>query len=347
MRPKKLWIVAGVLLVMTGGTLWLFGGNSPQDRLSQEDCTSYEQYDEKGGSCYYDCETDEECAAIEQKINAELDSYFEGSQAKVAPTKPKPQPAVEQPQNTNDQPTKQYTLEETGSDTRGKVYTVTTSQELSPQPSSRDAELWQLFTRVASKQTISERLLTFEVFDDANNDSAASVWQSQDNSAKWHMNVNAAFMDDRKDLIHTMVHEFGHIVTLNTTQVERVSGSCPRLEIPEGCTKAGSYLANFESRFWAKYGSSVPGNYGDNQDEVTTFYQGKEDAFVTEYAATNPIEDLAETWAYFVLRAKPADTSEKSQKIISLYDYPELLQLRDRIRANVGNELTQRNLLKR
>ena len=77
------------------------------------------------------------------------------------------------------------------------------------------------------------------------------------------------------------------------------------------------------------------------------FYQGKAVSFVTEYAATNPVEDLAETWAHFVLRAKPTDASEKSDKIRSLYDYPELVQTRDRIRANLGDELTRRNLLKR
>ncbi|MFZ1249618.1 MAG: hypothetical protein WAQ24_04855, partial [Candidatus Saccharimonadales bacterium] len=273
---KRQWIIlAATVAVLLIGAGWLFTG-SKDDSLSSADCTSYEQYDAKDGSCYYDCETEEECVAIEQKINDELNGYFEGSKSKVTPTKPKPT-TVEPTPTTPTQPTtpsqpaaptKELTLDDTGSDTKGKVYTVTASQDLTPTPTARDAELWQLFTRVASKQTIGERLLSFEVFSDANNGSAASVWQSQDNPAKWHMNVNAAFMDDKKDLIHTMVHEFGHIVTLNTTQVEQAAGSCPRFEIPEGCTKAGSYLANFEARFWSKYGDSAPANYGENQDEV-------------------------------------------------------------------------------
>lgn len=343
-KRTLLFATLGALLVL-GGVWWQFF------RLNPEDCTSIERYDSVTGSCYYDCTSDQDCAAKAEKVDAELNAYFEGSVAKVVPKKPKaPQqttePSSAQTPSGTGTTDKQYSLSDTGSETNGKVYTVTSTQDLSPTPSARDAELWQLFVRVASKQTIGERLISFEVFDDGNNDSAASVWQSQDNPAKWHMNVNAAFMNDKKDLIHTMVHEFGHIVTLNMTQVERAGGVCPRFEIPEGCTKAGSYLATFEARFWQKYGTGTPANYGENQDEVMQFYQGKETAFVTDYAASNPVEDLAETWAYFVLRARPTDASEKSQKILSLYDYPELVQLRDRIRANVGTELTTRNLIK-
>lgn len=349
MNKKRVAILVVSLLLVSGGVWWQFF------RLSPEDCASLEKYDAFTGSCYYDCTSDDDCAAKAEKIEKELNDYFEGSEAKIVSQKTKnnqeeneaKQSQQAQPAETDGTAQKEYTAESTGSETGGKVYTVTSAQELSPQPSQRDAELWQLFVRVASKQTISERLVSFEVFDDGNNDSAASVWQSQDNPEKWHMNVNAAFMEDKKDLIHTMVHEFGHIVTLNTTQVEQTSGACPRFEIPEGCTKQGSYLASFEQRFWDKYGDETPANYGENQDEVMDFYQGKAVSFVTEYAATNPVEDLAETWAHFVLRAKPTDASEKSDKIRSLYDYPELVQTRDRIRANLGDELTRRNLLKR
>ena len=348
---NKRWTIGVILaVVILAGLYWRQG---TQGNMTMADCTTYEQYDEQNGECYFECDTDAQCASIAAKIDAELNGYFEDSQSKVAPTKPKaqspPQPVPSPTPSESAKPsdTKQLTLDDTGSDTKGKVYTVTVNQALSPGPSRRDAELWKLFSRIAGKQIIAERLLSFEVFEDGANDSAASVWQSDQDPAKWHMNVNAAFADDKKDLIHTMVHEFGHIVTLNTAQVERASGACPRFEIPEGCTKADSYLAAFEVLFWQKYGAHTPANYGESQDEVMQFYQGKEGAFVTEYAATNPVEDLAETWAHFVLRAKPSDVSEKSQKIRFLYNYPALVAERDRIRANLGNELTQRNLLKR
>ncbi|MBP9667487.1 hypothetical protein KBD87_01600, partial [Candidatus Saccharibacteria bacterium] len=225
------------------------------------------------------------------------------------------------------------------------VYTVSTTGQLLPTPTEHDQQLWDLFVRIASIDTINERLASFEIFNDASNDSAASVWQSESNREKWHMNVNAAFEDDQKDLIHTMVHEYGHIVSLNTSQVRTTQGSCPRLELPEGCTKQGSYIDSFNQKFWAQYGTNAPEDYGSDQGQVDAFYNASPDSFVTEYAATNMVEDFAESWAYFVLRSKPSDDSEKSQKIRFMYEFKELVRERDRIRTQIRSDLQRRNLL--
>lgn len=37
-----------------------------------DDCTQYEKYDAEEQTCYYECETDAECDAIEDKIDDEL-----------------------------------------------------------------------------------------------------------------------------------------------------------------------------------------------------------------------------------------------------------------------------------
>lgn len=308
-------------------------------RLSEKDCTSYEKYDSLRGECYFECETDDQCAEIAAKVDAELNKFFDGSQSKVAVNKPVSPPVTEtpasdppspstqppaKPDTTND-PQKTYTAAETGSETNGKIYTVTADQELYPKPSDGDNKLWELFRSIATNQTIKDRLETFEVFNDASNDSAASVWESS-TPGKWHINVNAAFADDRKDLIHTMVHEYGHIVTLDTTQVDKTTGACPVLTVPEGCVKSGSVLAEFHNAFWAGYGSTDGADYSA-------------DRFVSEYAASNTVEDLAETFAYFVLRPKPVGTAVKDQKIQKLYNFQDLVNIRNRIRASLANEL--------
>jgi len=61
------------------------------------------------------------------------------------------------------------------------------------------------------------------------------------------------------------------------------------------------------------------------------------DRFVTDYAATNPGEDIAEVFATFVTQAdQPRGNSIADQKIKLLYDFPELTQLRDKIRQNAN-----------
>ncbi len=123
-----------------------------------------------------------------------------------------------------------------------------------------------------------------------------------------------------------MVHEYGHIVTLDTTQVDKTTGACPVLTVPEGCVKSGSVLAEFHNAFWAGYGSTDAADYSA-------------DRFVSEYAASNSVEDLAETFAYFVLRPKPEGTAVKDQKIQKLYNFQNLVNIRNRIRATLGSEV--------
>lgn len=336
---NKLLLGALVFLV-------IFSGLSLYNRLWPSDCTKYEHYDWATGSCYFDCDTEKQCQALTNKVNQELDGYFEGSQSKLAlpaakpatpnttpaPT-PAPTPTTQQPST----PTKQYTRDETGSETNGTVYTIQSDLSLAPKPNIANQALWDLFRKVAGDTDIKQYLQTFEVFKDGNNDSAASVWASQ-TPGKWHMNVNAAFADDSKDLIHTMVHEYGHIVTLNSTQTSGVSGACPTYAIPEGCTRADSYINQFQRHFWAKYGQDIPAN-GAGQDEVQSFYDAYKSDFVTDYAATNPGEDIAESWAFFVLRAKPVGNTVSDQKVQFFYGYPHLTQLREQIRGRLAGEV--------
>ena len=301
--------------------LSIFSGFTLMNRLWPGDCTHYEDYNWISGSCYFDCDTEKQCQALTEKVNQELDGYFEGSKSKLAP------PVA----------VKQLTREETGSETNGTTYTVQSDLSLAPKPSAPDQRLWDLFRKVAGDTDIRQYLQTFEVFSDTNNGSAASVWASQ-TGGKWHMNVNAAFAGDRKDLIHTMVHEYGHIVTLNVTQIAGVGGSCPNYQIPEGCTKSESYINQFQRKFRAKFGQDIPLD-GAGQEEVQSFYEVYKSDFVTDYAASNPGEDMAESWAFFVLRAKPAGSSGAEQKVQFFYSYLQLTQLREQIRGRLAGEV--------
>ena len=56
---------------------------------------------------------------------------------------------------------------------------------------------------------------------------------------------------------------------------------------------------------------------------------------MTDYAATNPGEDIAESWTHFVINDKPSGDSIADQKVRFFYDYPELVELRDKIRARL------------
>jgi len=289
-----------------------------------QNCTSVERYDLLTDECYFECDTDQECAALSQQVNDELNQSFAQTQTKTAASKPLSSQALEQGSL--------YDAQSTGSETGGNIYTVT-PEGLVPRPTQQDEAIWALTVKLIGTKVASERLLSFEIFDDTNSDTAAAVWRS-DNPAKWHMSVNAALgPEGRKDLMRTIVHEYAHILTLSDNQVGEVRGSCPRLEMSEGCANDSSYIQRFYDRFWKAYGLTQNESGELSEPAAARLLESRPDSFVSDYASTNIAEDIAESFTEFVFSAKPTGSNEKDQKVRFFYDYPELILLREQIRA--------------
>lgn len=123
--------------------------------------------------------------------------------------------------------------------------------------------------------------------------------------------------------LSTFVHEYGHVLTLNNTQTD-ISKKTEYFNYYDSPSyKAGSYIQAFYNRFYVgKFNESGNGYYGN------------EDCFVDEYAASNINEDIAESFMLFVLSNKPNGDKISEQKINFFYDYPQLVKIRNEIRAN-------------
>jgi hypothetical protein len=52
---------------------------------------------------------------------------------------------------------------------------------------------------------------------------------------------------------------------------------------------------------------------------------------VTEYATASPSEDIAESWAFFILSPMPDLSSIANEKLLFFYEYPNLVTLREQI----------------
>lgn len=321
LRKNKIIIFSILaLLLLIGGSIIII-----PKLMGAQDCTSVEKYDFYRDECYFMCDSNEQCDALSQKVNQELNEYFSDTQTKASAAKPISPKASD---NGN-----LYTLKSTGSETKGTVYTVRNGV-LQPEPSQDNKRLWNLVNTLIGTQNAQDHIASFEVFDDENNDTAASVWRSDNNASKWHMNLNAAFSgQDKKDLIKTIVHEYGHIVTLSGDQVGAVSGACPRVELDEGCGTGDSYINAYYNKFWKDYDFGADAVGSISEDEAAALYKTEPSSFVSEYASTNISEDIAESFADFVTKSKPADTAIKSQKVRFFYQYPELVTLREQMRA--------------
>ena len=69
------------------------------------------------------------------------------------------------------------------------------------------------------------------------------------------------------------------------------------------------------------------------------FYAEHEDDFVSDYAATNVIEDFAESFMVYVIEDAPIGDSVAAEKLRFFEAIPELAAIRDRLRAEFASDL--------
>ena len=140
-------------------------------------------------------------------------------------------------------------------------------------------------------------------------------------------------------LDRTIVHEFGHLITQRPGQVIQPtaeeweagdSAACPIFADPE-CPTEDSYLADYYAAFAGEPDAKFDA-----------------DVYATDYATTNPLEDVAEVFAEWVLNdAEPPVVNDAGEwrevELGSVLDmkldfferYPELVEARVRIRDGI------------
>ncbi len=136
------------------------------------------------------------------------------------------------------------------------------------------------------------------------------------------------------DLDNTLVHEYAHLITLGPTQMipatsNEVADACTTYFTWEGCAREGSIIYRFVDRFWSDSDLDLA------SDDPDGLFAMDPEAFVTSYAATNPGEDLAETFRFFVYRNRPRGDSEAERKIDFMWDIPELVRIRTELREQL------------
>jgi len=142
--------------------------------------------------------------------------------------------------------------------------------------------------------------------------------------------------------LRVLVHEAGHVYITNQTQLDffAAESRCKTFYITslKCCAKDGSYLDVF-TEFWSEadmaWFTVFEENYRNDSiqqnQSLTDYYLKNELSFVTRYSATNPQEDIAETMAAFAMDKKPANNDALyKEKILSLYEFEEMLDLRER-----------------
>lgn len=296
---------------------WLYrayNSDALEDRIVYEtdvdgpsDCSSYEKYDARKKVCLYECIDEAECSNIQSQIDAELAGWAESLDG-----------------NTRDAPSNGWESTSTNSKV---IYSVSKWEKIIKISGTDTTEYQSLWKEVAdlSPDALSDTYIeNFEVYEDTKSDIIAYV-SDDDGNGKWKMSINLPThkLSDGKEQKATLIHELSHIITLNKDQFMSPSGACPNYETDEWCTKSSAYLNTFVKKFWW---TTKTASYDTNK-------------FITEYASSNPEEDIAESFAFFVLWTNFSDATVKEQKLNFFNWYPELVKIRGEMRNVLASDI--------
>lgn len=146
-----------------------------------------------------------------------------------------------------------------------------------------------------------------------------------DGNGKWNVAINLPVhtSSDARDQKATIIHELSHIITLNADQFASGTAPCTTYETDEGCTLSTAYMYTFAKKFWPT-------------SKTATYSQEK---FVSEYASSSPEEDIAESFAFYVLQSNHSNDGIRAQKMNFFNSYPEMVAVREAMRKTLATDI--------
>jgi hypothetical protein len=289
------------------------------DANSADECSSYEYFDPESSTCYFECRSEEECSRIEKSVNDEIDSWTE---EKYNDDKLNESQDIKD----SDQMLAEYNI------IKGEKAIIAKGQN-----TSTNEKLWRHISDISPDYLSDKYVETFQIFDDPNSDTLAFV-DDEDMNGKWRiaLNLTGYNKSTTRERNLTIVHELGHILSLNMSELSNIEEEkCLNYYTNEGCANTDSYLNLFVKKFWNK--SDLAQNKKENSEFGSSLFNKSN--FVTEYSATNPVEDVAESFAYFVINKDISGYDIKDKKIAFFYDYQALSKVRDDMRNAIVSDI--------
>lgn len=377
MKKITLYIILLLAGVGIGWILWAPVDYYEYNAESAETCLEGEQYDNANNVCYFDfyCEDEYQCALVDQRYGDVLNDLASEYISKknnedVSTDEPEQEPtevvvepsiaAEEKIEYQKDTPKKaevkiEVHVDKASTQTSSAVDTNTaaTSQiSLGTYDTVED-----IFYALVPKKT--QNYITKIIIDSDGRDGTLAYVEPQDKiGSQWLLayddvdtyKKNGGYRDIH-EFLTTLIHEYAHVITLNNSQVTHSQAgyiNCPSKEIivDEGCAHEDAYITHFSKRFWTEQDrdEAYYATEDDPEGYAEDLFNERPNDFVTEYAATNEGEDIAESFALFVMQSKPEGNNIKDQKIEFFYQYPELINIRNHMRG--GTALVLENIKK-
>ena len=197
----------------------------------------------------------------------------------------------------------------------------------------KDVQVWDYLCSIlpaAARQKIGE----FSLFTDGYSNILAytSPLKREDGSTdNTRFSINIDYYDvfdengnprDWSKLTYTILHEYGHVLLEDETQIDLTIGT--DTHDPAGFVE-GSFRKAFYDRFWKDLGITAVSDYAENPS-----------SYVSRYGANYFHEDIADTFAVFVLGGKPEGDTVAEEKLLFFWENAAMTALRSQIRSQMG-----------
>lgn len=231
----------------------------------------------------------------------------------------------------------------TGNDiTKVKDYKVTGKNLEYQKDVAKHQEIWSLVKKIVPVEQL-KKMSEFLIYNGEVTGSAGFVIEIKRDLSDWRMGIAIDYayeggFNAKGELAYTIIHEFGHVLTLNNTQLDAAvtQENCKNYFPGEGCAFKKSYINELHANYW----NDIWSEYEEAKKDASAqeeFYQKYKERYVTQYASTNPGEDIAEVFATFTtLKEKPEGKTIAEKKILLMYHRDELVNFRNHIRKNLA-----------
>ena len=195
-----------------------------------------------------------------------------------------------------------------------------------------DALVWEYLCSILPLEA-RQKIAEFNLFTDGTSNILAytSPVQVDGVSDNTRFSINIDYYDvydengekrDWSKLTYTILHEYGHVLLEDETQVDLTKGDSTH---DPAAFIEGSFRKGFYDTFWSDLGDTGVGDYEANPTH-----------YVSRYGANYFHEDIADTFAVFVLGGQPKGSTVAEEKLRFFWADPDMVSLRAAIRQNLG-----------
>lgn len=199
-----------------------------------------------------------------------------------------------------------------------------------------DTTVYEAWTSLTAFTTAEERapIVGFAGFDNTSGADVAAFAVALDRSqSRFLIAVNREMVQLRPRQVRRVVgHEFAHVLTGTAQGIDRAQGEdCGTRDAGYGCITNNNYLSLWVDEFWPETELASLQQDGYRNETAAARRCSTDPGFPSLYAATNPSEDFAESFEFFLYGNRVA--ANVRPRIEFLSTFPQLVRMRDRIAA--------------